>query len=292
MNDDQTDGATVRRLMDDFSIEVTPREADTVPEAARLLRPRAAVYVTYLPQVPFDRVVSTADRIREAGLRPVVHIAVRAIPDLRAMDSVLGALADVGVRDILLIAGSMTSPAGSIENTIQVLESDCLHRRQFDSIGVAGHPEGNPVSDPAATDDAIVRKNKIAAETGLPLHIVTQFCFAPQPIVRWERRLRDEGNTLPVHVGLPGLTTPAKLIRFGLSCGVGASLTMLRKQSGSVLRLATQTYRPTDTVAGVATAVARDTESLIAGFHFFPFGAVGPTTEWATAVRDGTVEVV
>lgn len=283
--------AAARRLAGGFSLEVTPREAGKLPELADVLAPGAPVYITYLANVPFERVLAAAEGARRIGLRPVVHIAVRAVRDLDEMDRLLGELADRGVTDILLIAGSISSPAGSLDNTIQVLESNCLQRRDFASIGVAGHPEGNPGVDPGTVDDAIARKNKVAEEFGLPLHIVTQFCFAAEPIVEWERRLRENGNKLPVHVGFPGLTSPAKLLKFGLSCGIGPSLAVLRKQSGGVFKLATQVYRPADTFAGVARAVARDEESLISAVHFFPFGAVVPTATWATAISDGRFDV-
>jgi methylenetetrahydrofolate reductase (NADPH) len=152
---------------------------------------------------------------------------------------------------------------------------------------VAGHPEGHPGVDPGAVDDAVAQKNKIAADAGLPLHLVTQFCFSADPVVAWERRMREAGNRLPVHVGLPGLTSPARLLKFGLSCGIGPSLTVLRKQSGNVLKLASQAYRPAETLAGLARAVANDAESLLTTVHFFPFGAVVPTATWAGAVSSG-----
>jgi len=283
------DGAVVaaaRWLMRDVSVEVTPREADTLPELARVLPAGTSVYVTYLTSVGFDRVLATARRAREVGLRPVVHLAVRAVPDLAALDRVLGQLVDAGVADLLLVAGSV-EPAGEIADTLQVLESDALARRPFATLGVAGHPEGNPGVDAATVDHALARKDKLAAEAGLPLYVVTQFCFAAEPIVRWEERMREEGIRLPVRVGLPGLTSPATLLRFGLRCGVGPSLAVLRTQSGSVLRLATRTYRPAATVTDVARAVAADPESLLTGMHVFPFGAVLPSATWARAIADG-----
>ncbi|GLZ50136.1 methylenetetrahydrofolate reductase [Actinomycetospora sp. NBRC 106375] len=283
--------ATARRLMGGFSVEVTPRETAKLADAVRVLAPGAPVYVTYLGNVTFDRVLAAAREVRDVGLRPVVHLAVRAFPDMAAIDRTLGRLLDAGVTDILLIAGSIPVPTGRIESTLQVLESPCLQRREFASIGVAGHPEGNPGVDQATVDHALARKNKVAAEFGLPLHVVTQFCFSAEPIVGWERRTRDAGNNLPVHVGLPGLTSPAKLLKFGLSCGIGPSLAVLRKQSGNVFKLATQVYRPADTVADLARAVAADPESLISAVHYFPFGAVVPTATWATAISDGRFEI-
>jgi methylenetetrahydrofolate reductase (NADPH) len=283
--------ATARRLMGGFSVEVTPREAGKLADAAAVLAPGTSVYITHLAGVPVERMLTVAHQAYTLGLRPVVHLAVRAVADLGALDRLLGRLVDHGVADLLLIAGSISEPAGSIDNTIQVLESGLLQRRAFATIGVAGHPEGNPGVEPGTVDDALARKGKIAAEFGLPLYLLTQFCFSADPIIGWERRIREAGNALPVHVGLPGLTSPAKLLRYGLSCGIGPSLTVLRKQTGNVFRLATQVYRPADTVAGLARAVAEDPDSLISGLHFFPFGAVVPTAEWAIAIADGRFDV-
>jgi methylenetetrahydrofolate reductase (NADPH) len=118
------------------------------------------------------------------------------------------------------------------------------------------------------------------------MHLVTQFTFAAEPVVAWERRLRAMGNTLPIHVGLPGVTSPAKLIKFGLSCGVGPSLSVLRKQTGGVLKLATTTaYKPEDTLLDLAAAIAADPRSLLSTAHFFPFGALSATAEWAYDLR-------
>ena len=284
--DDEAVRATARRLLADFSVEVTPKEAAVLPELARAVRPGTSVYLTSLSTVAFDRVLATARDVVGHGLRPVVHLAVRAIPDAAALDHTLGSLVDAGVTDLLLVAGSFR-PAGEIENTLQVLESPALRRRAFTGLGVAGHPEGNPGVDPGTVEDALARKDKIAREYGLPIHVVTQFGFAAEPILRWERRVREAGISLPVHVGLPGLTSPARLVRFGLSCGIGPSLSVLRKQAGSVFTLATQTYRPADTVAALLRSVAAEPQSLVASLHFFPFGAVLPTVAWARAVGEG-----
>ena len=74
----------------------------------------------------------------------------------------------------------------------------------------------------------------------------------------WERRIREAGNRLPVHVGLPGLTSPTRLLRFGLSCGVGPSLKVLRQQAGGMFMLATSpVYQPEDTLLGLADAQVR-----------------------------------
>jgi methylenetetrahydrofolate reductase (NADPH) len=175
---------------------------------------------------------------------------------------------------------------------MQVLRSGVLGRHGIRRVGVAGHPEGNKdIGDPALAS-ALAEKNALAAETGTDMYLLTQFCFAPEPIIAWERRIREAGNRLPVHVGLPGLTSPASLIKFGLACGVGPSLKVLRKQSGGVLKLATTpVYYPDQTLLGVARSTSADPASLFRSVHFFPFGALRPTAEWVRKLQEGGFRV-
>lgn len=285
------DGAVheaLRRLLTGFSVEITPRELGTLPALSTLLAAGTSVYITFLPRTPWSETVAVARGVAEQGMNPVPHLAARAVADLPRLRAMVGDLAAAGVRDVLLVAGSIATPAGAFTDTIGVLESGAFQDAGITRIGVAGHPEGTPDIDDVALAAALARKNALAAEHGLDMRIVTQFCFAAEPIVAWERRIRAAGITLPVHVGLPGLTSPAKLLRFGLSCGVGASLKVLRKQAGGVLKLATTpVYHPDETLLGLARAIEAEPASLLRAAHFFPFGAVEPTTAWADGIRRG-----
>jgi methylenetetrahydrofolate reductase (NADPH) len=275
-------------LLTAFSFEITPKEHGRLRPLPELVEPGTSVYITYLPRTRWSETLAVARQVAAEGMNPVPHLAARAVPDRARLRSMVGDLAAVGVREVLLVAGSLAAPAGEFHDTMQVLETGVLEDAGITRVGVAGHPEGTPDIDDAALADALSRKNALAAEHGLDLRIVTQFCFAAEPIVAWERRIRAAGNTLPVHVGLPGLTSPAKLLRFGLSCGVGASLKVLRKQAGGVLKLATTpVYHPDETLLGLARAIEADPASLLRAAHFFPFGAVEATTAWADGIRRG-----
>jgi methylenetetrahydrofolate reductase (NADPH) len=277
-------------LLDPFSVEITPREAAKLPPLSDLLVAGTAVYLTYLPHTPWSETVAVARQVVEAGLRPVPHLAARAVPDRTALHAILADLAAVGVADVLVVAGSQATPVGDFHETAQILESGCLEEVGIRRVGIGGHPEGHPDVDADELTRALAAKCRIGRERGIDLHIVTQFCFTPEPIVEWERRIRAAGILLPVRVGLPGLTSPARLVKFGLSCGVGPSLKVLRKQAGGVLKLATSpTYLPDETLLSLAAAVAAEPASLLRSVHFFPFGALVPTAEWAADLRDGRV---
>jgi methylenetetrahydrofolate reductase (NADPH) len=281
--------ATLTRLSRSFSLEVTPREAQKIDRFADHLPPDTSVYVTFLPNTPFAETIETVRRLAAHRMRPVPHLAARALRDVRHLDEKLAALAgEGGVEEVLLIAGSLPQPVGGFDSTIQVLRSGRLERRGIRRVGVAGHPEGHPDISAEDLRQALKEKNEFAAESPIELYLLTQFCFAPQPVVGWERQIRAEGNCLPVHVGLPGLASPATLLRFGLSCGVGPSLKVLRKQAGNIVKMATAAaYHPDRTMVGIARAASTDPETLFRRFHFFPFGAFARTADWARAVADG-----
>ena len=274
--------AALRGLLNPFSVEITPRETTKLPPLSDVLAVGTAVYLTFLPRTSWAHTVAAAKWVAEAGMRPVPHLAARAVPDRHALRRMLAELTAVGVDDLLVVAGGV-DPVGEFHESAQILDSGCLEEAGIRRVGVAGHPEGHPDVREDELARALVVKNRIARERGLDMRIVTQFCFAAEPILAWERRMREAGNALPVHVGLAGLTSPTKLLRFGLSCGVGPSLKVLRQQAGGVLRLATTpVYQPEETLLGVAAA---DPACLIRAVHFFPFGALVPTAEWATDLK-------
>jgi methylenetetrahydrofolate reductase (NADPH) len=290
-NDDDSAPSGVHRLMENFSVEVTPKETTRSPRLAELLPSGTAVYITFLPGAPWADTVDAARRALAEGMRPVPHLAARAIPDANACRGMLEALTDIGVHELMLVAGSRSEPVGAFRDSLQVLRSGLLEEAGITRVGVCGHPEGNRDIGDAGLRSALAEKNAVARVLDLDLYLVTQFCFSPGPIVEWERRIRDEGNTLPIKVGLPGVTSPARLLRFGLSCGVGPSLQVLRKQSGNMSRLAAApAYRPDRTLEAVARA-STEPGSRLRGIHFFPFGSLAASARWALTYGEGGVDL-
>ena len=232
-------GAVLREMMARFSVEITPREAPSLPPLHDVLPAGTAVYLTFLPNTPWKQTVATARSVREAGMRPVPHLAARAVPDRPTLRRMLADVAAVGVEDLLVLAGSLATPVGRVPRGGADPRHGLPRGRRHPPRRHRG-ASGGPSRRRRTTScyRALVAKCRIARERGLDLHLVTQFSFAPEPIVDWERGIRAMGVDVPVHVGLPGLTSSTRLLRFGLRCGVGASLKVLRQQAGGVLKLA------------------------------------------------------
>lgn len=282
----------ISALLNDFSIEKTPREVESLRALPPELPLGSRVYITWVNGNDFSRTLRAAVRLRELGMQPVPHLAMRAVADGAALDAMLLALQrEAAVNHALLVAGSAGAPVGCFDSTLPALASGLFERRGWSELGVAGHPEGSPDIAPDALARALRDKNAFARASSMRMHLVTQFVFDGAPVVAWERRIREDGNRLPIHVGLAGLASLPTLIRYARSCGVGASLRVLTRQSGRLLKLASAVM-PGQVVVALAAARLADAQSLIACVHFFPFGSFDATVAWAAAVAAGNFRLV
>lgn len=272
----------VASLVAGASFEVTPKAAADVAALGDLLPAGTSIYITALPGADPANLVPAAVAVRTAGHVPVPHIAARGYADLDAVDAALADLvSEAQVDDVLVVAGGLKDPIGSLSSSLEILDAGLLEKHGIVRAGVAGHPEGCPDIEPAAAAEALVRKNEIARSSPVDFRIVTQFTLAGPAYVQWEREIRAAGNELPIIAGIPGVTSPPRLLKFALACGVGPSIEVLRKQTGGLLKLATtREWKPDEVVETIAASRADDPGSLIRGIHVFPFGGLEPSARW------------
>jgi methylenetetrahydrofolate reductase (NADPH) len=114
--------------------------------------------------------------------------------------------------------------------------------------------------------------------------MTTQLCFDPAAISTWLAARRAEGLTLPVHVGVPGVAEPQKLLALAARIGVADTHRFLAKNVRFVARLVRSGgfYRPDALLEGIAPTVA-DPSADITGFHLYLFNAVEVTERWRQA---------
>lgn len=274
-----------------FSIETTPKEGARLSSYADYLPKGTRVYIAHIAGTPYTDLIALAARLRKEGFEPVMHLTARDMPSAAALDDVLARYTgEAGAQELLLIAGDMPSPAGEFADTITILRTGLLEKRGIKAIGLAGHPEGSKTIGDARLRDALNAKNAYAKETGMKLRLVTQFGFEAAPFIQWEKQLREQGITLPVHVGIPGPASFPTLLRFAAECGVGASIRALRSRAGSFAKLATVSH-PDDVLLGIAKSVQGTSGSLIRAPHFFPFGGLKKTAEWLKAIAAHKIDL-
>jgi len=240
------------------------------------------VTITFLPGDNFRSNVETAAALRRAGFHPVPHIAAREIATREVLDDFLARLrGEADVRRVLLIAGDIAGARGPFKASRDLAATGLLQAHGITSISVAGHPEGHPFLDDAATFKLLQAWQDFARDTGIHVDIVTQFCFESAPILNWLGQLKALGVALPVTIGLAGPATPATLTKFALRCGIGNSMRALRNQIGRFGRLLIDTG-PDEVMRGLETAPREATEA-IAGFHLLPFGGLRKAGNWLRA---------
>jgi methylenetetrahydrofolate reductase (NADPH) len=281
----------VIELMRGFTAETTPGAAEKIADYRDHLRPGTIVYITFLPGSDFDDTIEVARRLQQEGFKPVPHLAARSLPGRRYLEERIARLSgELGIDQALVIGGAVDKPLGEFSDSMQVLDTGLFDRHGIRRIGVAGHPEGSPDIPDEAIREALAWKNAFAERTGAELYLVTQFCFEAAPVIAWAKRLQEEGNRLPVYVGLPGLASLKALIRHAQACGVGPSMRFLTRQARNVARLLTVSA-PDRQLAELAAHVAGDPDCGIAGVHLYPLGGLKKSCQWAYGVIDGDFTV-
>jgi len=214
--------AAIAKFMTGFSVETTPVTAAKIADFREILRPGTAVYVTFLPGSDYKDSVTAAKRLRAQGFEPIPHFAARSITGAAQFQDYLDrSVSEAGVSRVLAIAGGVDTPLGPYGDSMQLLDSGLFDKYGITSIGVAGHPEGSPDISDEAIRDALKWKNAFAERTDANLYIMTQFCFEAEPILSFAETLRGEGIRLPIHAGLPGVTTLKSLLAYAKACGIG-----------------------------------------------------------------------
>ena len=274
-------------FMTGFTAETTPGSAAKIPDYREHLRPGTVVYITFLPGSDFDDTIAVAKRLKGEGFLPVPHFAARSIPSAAFLEDKLARLAgEVGLEQVLVIGGSADKPAGDFSDTRRLLETGLFDKHGIRKFGVAGHPEGSPDISDEAIAEALRWKNDFAERSSAELYLVTQFCFEAGPVIAWDRRIRAEGNRLPIHVGVPGLATIRTLLAHAKACGIGPSMKFLTRQARNLTKLMTVSA-PDRLVTDLAAYQASDPGCGIAGVHMYPLGGLHRSAKWSYAVIDG-----
>ena len=278
----------VATVLGGFSLEATfpkPAEIDALKRTAPA---GTRIYLSCLPNRPPEKLVEFAVNVRNAGFEPVPHLTARAYEDRAAIDRLLGRLAaEAGVHSALVIAGDRDDAAGSYTSALDLIESGALEANGIREIDISAYPDGHPKINDAILRSALADKIAAAARRDLKVNVTTQFCFDADHILAWLRGLRAEGITLPVRVGVAGPTSIPTLMRFALRCGVRASLR--GAFNPKAMQLFGGVAAPDTIIRALADAEDRAQLGPVT-VHFFTFGGLVSTAEWAKAVSQGHIQ--
>lgn len=271
----------------EFSLEATFPSRSEIDALRSAVPAGTHVYLSCPPNHDPESLVPVVAAVRAAGLEPVPHLTARSYKDAAELENVLSRLQrEAAVTTALVIAGDRDVPAGNFDSALSLIESDLLQQYGIREVGISGYPDGHPKIDDSLLRRSLMQKLEAAAARNLSVHVTTQFCFDAQPVLAWLRWLRGEDVRVPVRVGVAGPTSMRALMKFALRCGVRASLKgMLNPKAIQLLGEAA----PDNIVRGLAEAEDRANLDPVS-IHYFSFGGILRTAEWACAAAAGRVE--
>ena len=143
--------------------------------------------------------LAAARRLADEGFAVMPHFPARGIQSRAELDARVGAYADVGVRQALVIAGGIDPRARRRSpRRCSCWRPGSSTRAGFTELHVAGHPEGNGDIDPAGgdadRDGGAGEEGRLCARDRRAMAIATQFCFDAGPAIAWAERSAGGGD--------------------------------------------------------------------------------------------------
>jgi methylenetetrahydrofolate reductase (NADPH) len=222
------------------------------------------------PKRGLEPTLRLSTELSRRGYDVVPHLAARLVEDVEQLREIVGRLREAGVRDVFVIAGDAAHPAGTFASAHDLLAALSELGHRFDQVGITGYPESHPFISDETTIQAMFDKAPFAT------YIVSQLCLDARVIVGWIDRVRARGVTLPIHIGIPGVTPRRKLLRIATKIGVGESARFIRKQGNVIARLLLRgSVGPGHLIDGL-----RPHADAVAGFHVYTFNDVADTERW------------
>ena len=246
-------------------------------EQATFLPAGATVSVTASPAKGIEATVALCEQLQGLGFRAVPHLSARMIRDRAHLAELIAWMEGAGVDRAFIVGGDAKEP-GDFVDGLSLLREMAEIGHPLSEIGIPCYPQGHAFIADAPLLDALRAKAAFAS------YMTTQLCFDPVAIRTWLADRRAEGLALPVHVGLPGVAEPQRLLAISARIGVADTHRFLVKNTQFIARLIRSGgfYRPDGLLEGLAPVIA-DPDSGIVDLHLYTFNAVDVTERWREA---------
>src|SRR5262245_15926654 len=173
-------------------------------EASAALPPHARVTVTASPRLGVGATLDAAESLAAHGHAVTPHLAARSIRDRAHVADIVARLRTTGIRTVFVVGGD-GDPVGEFRDGLALLQALAAVGDWFDTIGMPSYPEGHPrIPDGVLLDD-------LRAKQRFAQSMTTQMSFNPDAVTSWIARVRREGISLPIHLGVPGVLRVTRL---------------------------------------------------------------------------------
>lgn len=220
-----------------------------------------------------DATLDLACALAVAGYTVTPHLAARMVADRSHLVDVVDRLVGSGVRSVF-VPGGDGEPVGDYADATALLRDLAELGSPFASVGITAYPESHPTISDDRTVQSMWEKRLLATE------MVSNLAFDPDVVAAWLTRVRARGIELPLWLGTPGPTDPAKLLAVATRIGVGESTRFLLKHRRTLTRmLRPGGFRSEDFLRRLAPALTAPGAD-VAGLHVFTFNQLEQTEAW------------
>lgn len=285
-HDLDSEDEVLEHLIKDFSLEMTGKDIAALHEARAVIPQDARINVTYLASEDLDMRVAAAKAVHDLGFVPVPHISARRLGSQNELEDFLERLREVNAaHHVFVIGGDPTAPAGPYPDALSVIGTGLLEKYGVREVGIAGYPEGHP---DIATDVLwrdLEGKTAELRRRGLSAVVLTQFAFDTAPVIDWIRDARTRGIDAQLRIGVPGPAGVKQLLSFARRFGIGANAMIVKKYGFSLTNLL-GTAGPDRFLNDLAGVLSDESLSRDVKLHFYAFGGLTPTAQWAQRFID------
>jgi methylenetetrahydrofolate reductase (NADPH) len=276
LSDDER--AALRRLVAQAKYELIP--LDSVIVKAEALPEGSAVTVTASPSHGIEATFDVAEALQARGHDVTPHLSAHMIRDRAHLQELLDRARVAGLTKAFVVGGDARD-RGVFHDGIMLLQAIEELGHPFTEIGVPSYPEGHPDIDDDVLVAALKEKQKLATS------MTTQMCFNPMALMTWLARMRSEGVTLPVHLGVPGVAELTKLLAISARIGVADSARYLQKNRAMVGHLMRGGSFGPDAFLEALAPTLVDRAARVQALHVFTFNQVANTADWQRRMLNG-----
>nr|CAH18513.1 methylene tetrahydrofolate reductase MetF [Rhodobacteraceae bacterium 179] len=268
-------------LATDFSIELSPEMVQKFDPDPTSLPPGSKVFLTHITGKNPQTQIDAAKQLLSMGYVPVVHMGARNFESDEEFVRLVQAHSDNGVTHGLFLGGNPLKHNGPLHEAMDLLTHDVLPDTCMTHAFIGGYPEGHPDIDTAQLENARKQKLEACNAIGLKPEIISQFAFDGDTMAAWATKMSQEEPDVPIRLGLAGVTSLHKLIKFAVMCGVGPSIAVLKKNAGGLMKVMSD-RDPGDIVEKIEHRYFGENSLNV---HFFPFGGWKKTLDWVSIKR-------
>lgn len=263
--------AALKRLVADAKFELIP--LDSVMAKCDALPDGAAVTVTASPSHGIEATFDLCATLAARGHDVTPHLSAHMTRDRAHLQELLDRARAASITKVFVVGGD-AKDRGTFHDGLHLLQAMDELGHPFTEIGIPSYPEGH--ADIA--DDVLLQalKDKQRYATAM----TTQMCFNPAAVAGWLTRVRADGISLPLHLGVPGVAELAKLMTISARIGIADSARYLKKNKSMVGHLMKKgSFGPDAFLESLATTLA-DPAADVQALHVFTFNQVQNTADW------------